>query len=284
MSFEIRELNPYVRLATRSRLRAGHEIGRRVLFDYELIYVESGTFTLMYDEREYRCSEGQFLLLRPGIPHAFLGLKQEVSQPHIHFDFTATADSPRIPISFKDIDSFSESERNLIARDVFEGAPRQPLISFCDRDGALQLFYEVIHHQKNAPLLAKASLVMLLVRMIEAGFSDCLREEERSCCAAQAIKDYLDAGHGFDARLEDLEKMFSYSRYHLERLFRERYGIGVIAYRNRLRMEAARELLRFESVTAVAERLGFSSIYVFSRAYRRHFGRSPSDSRGNRKA
>ncbi|MBR3895371.1 MAG: helix-turn-helix domain-containing protein [Clostridia bacterium] len=283
MGFEIREMNPYIRVATQSVLRAGHEIGRRVLFDYEMIYVESGCFTLMYDGRDYFCCEGQFLLLRPGIPHAFFGLTGEVSQPHIHFDFTATAESPRIPISFRDVDCFSEAERRMIARDVFEECPQQPVVDFAEREDALRLFYGVIQAQKNAPLLAKATLSMLLTHMIEKGFSQCLCAEEGKLDLARQVKDYLDAGHGFEARLEDFEKMFSYSRYHLERLFRQRYGIGVIAYRNQKRMERARELLWSASVTEVAERLGFSSIYVFSRAYRRHFGESPREARNAEK-
>jgi len=38
----------------------------------------------------------------------------------------------------------------------------------------------------------------------------------------------------------------------------------------------AKELLERYSVTEVAEQLCFSSIYVFSRAYKKHFGISPS--------
>jgi AraC-like DNA-binding protein len=42
---------------------------------------------------------------------------------------------------------------------------------------------------------------------------------------------------------------------------------------------AAKELLRDVSVTEISEKLGFSSIYAFSRAFSNFFGQSPSEYR-----
>ena len=53
--------------------------------------------------------------------------------------------------------------------------------------------------------------------------------------------------------------------------------MGIIAYKNERRLGAARLLLKEESVTEVARRLGYSSIYVFSRAFKNRFGVSPSE-------
>ena len=33
-------INPYIRLAMESRISSGHNIARRVIYDYELIYLE----------------------------------------------------------------------------------------------------------------------------------------------------------------------------------------------------------------------------------------------------
>ena len=42
-------INPYIRLAMESRILAGHNIARRVIYDYELIYIEEGNFTFIYN-------------------------------------------------------------------------------------------------------------------------------------------------------------------------------------------------------------------------------------------
>ena len=93
----------------------------------------------------------------------------------------------------------------------------------------------------------------------------------------EQVKDYLDAGQGLTSSLEDIANQFNYSKCHLEHRFKDRYGVSLIAYRNNKRMESAKSMLVTHSVSDVSNKLGFSSIYVFSRAFKNHFGISPSD-------
>jgi AraC-like DNA-binding protein len=70
-----------------------------------------------------------------------------------------------------------------------------------------------------------------------------------------------------------------------EQVFRKRFrslaGVPPAAWRERRRLEAACDLLRAMSVSAVAERLGFCDPFHFSRRFSRRFGISP---RGFRQA
>ena len=93
----------------------------------------------------------------------------------------------------------------------------------------------------------------------------------------EQVKDYLDANQGLTSNLDDIAKHFNYSKCHLEHRFKDRYGISLIAYRNNKRMQSAKTLLATYSVSDVSNKLGFSSIHVFSRAFKNHFGFSPSD-------
>lgn len=277
----LEQLNPYIRIAMPSVLPAGREIFQRVIFDYELIYIEKGTFSLDYDHTEYICREGHFILIRPGIPHRFYNIHLDVSQPHIHFDMIYTSASEKTPISFKDIPDFSREELQLIQTDIFAKYPAIPFVTFPDTPSALKLFYELTSHPQNTSgILAKARLLELLDMMIRSNFPDCfLPKKEVARNVSRQLKEYIDAGQGITARLPDLEKQFSYSKYHLDRLFKKEYGVSLIAYRNEKRMHHARELLREMRVSDVAEQLGFSSIYSFSRAYKNYFGVSPSNER-----
>ena len=93
---------------------------------------------------------------------------------------------------------------------------------------------------------------------------------------ANQIKEHIDSGAGLKMNLDDLASFFSYSKFHLEKLFKDEYGEGIVAYRNKKRMQMAKQLLKDFSVTSVAEKTGYQSVYAFSRAYKTFYGTSPT--------
>ena len=106
-------INPYVRVALRSVLQSDIVIKQRVIYDYELIYLELGDMTFVYDGVAYACSAGDVLLICPGVPHSFHVADAPLSQPHLHFDMTERVNSERIPISYKDIGAGTIMESSL---------------------------------------------------------------------------------------------------------------------------------------------------------------------------
>ena len=273
---DLYRINPYIRVATHSVIKQGQHIRERAIFDYELLYVAAGEFLLHYNGREYLCREGQFVLLCPGVLHSFDCSRSDLSQPHIHFDLFYNTNSRQTPVSFKPLAAFTPHERELLQENAFAGA--SPLIRFSAPDSALRLFYAVIKaHGEGKLLCAKANMTALLEQLFCDVFSDLLQSAPSTdYSAAEQIKGFFDAGQGLSMSLDDLEQQFSYNKFHLERLFRQRYHTGLIAYRNRRRMTVAAELLSAHSVSEVAQLTGFSSIYAFSRAFKRHFGASPT--------
>ena len=275
MSFNINKVNPYIRVAMRSVISADAPIKQRIIFDYELIYLEEGEFVFTYNHIPYKCEKGCFIFIRPSIPHSFTDIKGHISQPHIHFNMAYSWQSPKTPVSFKDMSDLTLDEKNLIENDIFEDYPIYPFIEFEDKKKALDIFFSVIDSPMGS-LMQKARLTELIELIVKDNFPDCFHQKENPSEAAQQIKDYIDAGQGLSVKLEDLEKQFSYSKFHLERQFNSKYGVSLIAYRNSKRMEFAGSLLQEKSVSAVCEELGFTSIYVFSRAFKNHFGEPPS--------
>lgn len=272
----INEINPYIRVAIPSVLSSGTEINKRVIFDYELIYIESGEVVLNYNECDYKCVAGQFLLIRPGISHSFTNINADLSQPHIHFDMIYSSKSAQTPISFKDITEFNQRELSLLQTDLFEQYPTIPFVEFSDKQKALTLFYSVINNSLMNGLTQKAELLQIIDMMICYNFVNYFINEKYQNDIADQLKEYIDAGQGISSQLDDLEKQFSYSKYYLERQFKKRWGISLMAYRNNKRMALAEKLLQTENVSVVSEKLGFSSIYAFSRAFKQHFDICPS--------
>ncbi|MBE6632837.1 MAG: helix-turn-helix domain-containing protein [Ruminococcaceae bacterium] len=272
------ELNPYIRLAIHSILSPDHVLHRRVIFDYELLYVERGCFRLRYGNGVYLCEKGTVLLLRPGVPHSFHCLGEELSQPHIHFDLIYNFESEQIPISFRDEPQMTPVERSYVRKDLLGGDPTDPILRVTDLKAFLRCFYRVIDCP-NTPaghLLRRSAMLELLAILFEELFADCASPTPIQQVEEQ-IKHFIDAGQGMQMSLRDFERQFSYDRFYLERRFKQAYGTGLISYRNQRRMELARLALQNDSVTEIAKRMGYKSIYAFSRAFKQYFGFCPSE-------
>ena len=93
----------------------------------------------------------------------------------------------------------------------------------------------------------------------------------------RALRRRLDA----DVSLDALSAHAGWSPFHLHRAFTRMVGETPKQYTLRLRLEgaAAKLLASDDSVLEVALASGFSSHEVFTRAFRRHFGRTPAEYR-----
>jgi len=269
-------INPYIRIATPSLLSVGAEIKNRIIFDYELIYIEDGTLYLVYDGKEYYCQKGQFVFLRPGITHAFRKIDAPLSQPHIHFDMVYQSNSEEVPVSFKDEPHLTEQEKKFIRQDIFCAYPQNPLVHFTNPEEMAAVFYAITSKSDRSLLAKKALLIQLIDQLIANNFPGVFQKKDFSYTVERQVKDFIDAQQAWTFSLDDLEKQFNYNKFYIEKRFQKTYGTSLIKYCNHQRLQKAKELLQTESVSGVAEKLGYSSAFTFSRAFKRNFGISPS--------
>lgn len=101
---------------------------------------------------------------------------------------------------------------------------------------------------------------------------------------AREIKAYIDAHYGEDISLDLIAEKFYFSREYAGRIFRAQYGCAIYEYIQQVRMEKAGELLKNDklSLQTVSDALGYSNANYFSKAFRRHYGMSPSEYRKSR--
>jgi transcriptional regulator GlxA family with amidase domain len=102
-------------------------------------------------------------------------------------------------------------------------------------------------------------------------------EDIRSKFHLHKLWELVNASPGSDWRLDDLAREVSVSVRQFQRLMRQYYNMTAEQMLTRLRMEHAAELLsaRDLSQAAIAERVGYQSVYAFSKAFKRHFGEPP---------
>lgn len=275
---DISKINPYIRLSTPSILNKNSKINTRVIFDYELIYVEKGKFIFTYNDEQFLAKTNDFIFIRPGIEHSFKVLDEDVSQPHIHFDLSHRPNSEEIPISFKSIENMNDYELSLISEDFFDNYNYYPFLKINDIDNFKEIFYDIIlSNNDNCYIYKKGLLIQLLSIIINDNFSQLLCTRQNSFSLVNQIKDYIDSEQGLTMNLDEFEKQFFYNKFYLEKQFKLKYNCGIIEYRNKKRMEVAKKLLNTKTVTETAQILGYSSIYSFSRAFKLFYGYSPKN-------
>jgi len=93
------------------------------------------------------------------------------------------------------------------------------------------------------------------------------------------VLDHIDAHLADDLRLETLADVAAFSPFHFHRVFRAWTGETLLDFVRRRRLEVAGGRLRHaprDSVTTIAFAVGFESGEAFSRAFKQHFGMTPT--------
>lgn len=139
------------------------------------------------------------------------------------------------------------------------------------------------------PLWVDVTALELVADVLEAAFArhGLPRKRRRNgteadhADRAEAAKSYLACRSGERLTLEDIARAVHTSPFHLARIFQRQTGMPIHRYLTRLRLRASLERLAdgASDLTALALELGFSSHSHFTDAFRREFGRTPSEVR-----
>ena len=106
------------------------------------------------------------------------------------------------------------------------------------------------------------------------------RKLARSDGRTEQVRELLVDRLADNLRLDDLARVAELSRFHLIRLFRQRFGVTPFAYQRHLRVERAREALRHGgSLADTATELGFADQSHLGRAFRHVMGATPGQYR-----
>ena len=277
----LNSLSPFVRYAARSYIPAPFIIGRRIIFDYEVIYIDSGCMLLTLEGKDYICEKGDVIFLRPGQPHCLQSIDQHpVSQPHIHFDMNYDQFSELAYISYKDLPDFTAEEKTWIRTDLFADNAIGPFLKISDMETFQNLLYEIISDYYCKAGMYQLELKQKMLKLLKMILQDNMvahEENEPDPDVSFIIKQFIDYNYKNIISLDSLEKQFHYSRYHISRAFSAYTGTPIIKYYNQKRLEYAKDMLREgASVTSIANELNFSSIYAFSRFFKSAAGCSPT--------
>lgn len=253
---------------------------------WEFVYVDKGEVEITAGARHYALAPGELVFYKPNEYHqgrAFNGTAPNLMI--VSFDCR----SPHMAFFENRLFRPEEAELALLSSLLQEGfrAFDPPI----DQRGVSSR----LSGRKDAPFggeqLIKLYTEALLIRLIRRG------EEKKAASAAaapapasqqqlnkeQALVDavivFMKGRLTGRITADELCRAFAIGKTQLNAAFRARTGYGPMEYYQRLLIDAAKTLIREQSLnmTEIAERLGFASVHYFSRSFKRLTNMSPTE-------
>ncbi len=280
-------ISPFVRIAFNSYIKAPWHLKRRVIFDYELLYIKKGNVEIGFDHRIYHGTSGDIFLFRPGVHHYIKTLDDTpFHQPHMHFDLFEQSDSTEVGLSFQPAAAISAKELSHMREDNIDlfGISFPDKINLQNLSEFERMLFAIIeefeHQLPLYKLRAKAMCLDLLIYLARHLMDKACAQQPRH----QALEDvfaYMKDNYTKDISLHTLAKMADMSKYHFTRKYTAHFHVTPMRHIQNLRLQKAKELISFTnlSLTEIAELAGFSCIHSFSRAYKNAYGVMPSSLR-----
>lgn len=229
--------------------------------DYDIFYIVSGKGTMQLSDGRFDLHKKSCLVMRPGdIPKAVQDPHDRMTVLYMHFQ-VSEANGP--------IPDFS-LPRFTVVGDAFR---------------AEHLLYQMMELLEfPAPLrdlefdcLMKQFFVNLFRLQLAPQHSDAHSAKQMQ--TVRAIMAYIREAQGVDVGLAELAEAVNMSPPYISRLFKACSGVTLKQFIANTKAERARELLLQTrmSIGEVAERMGYSDVYAFSKSFKRVFRLSPSD-------
>jgi AraC-like DNA-binding protein len=264
--------------------RAKEIIGPRISYTHVFLYIKSGRGTITIDGVTYEAADRCLFYIQPGIIHSF------------HADAT----DPMVYASLY-IDLLWSSTPKLkgdLGLNCYEIEAYQPQLSAANvqfKEGI------VIPTKTNTPHNAKWMESFLAVMdhfdyrgidteirlrsLFEAFFSDYIHYLAHPFAPAdpriRKLIHWMEEHIYATFSTADWAEQLLISQAYLYELFHKETGVSPQYYFNSCKLAQAKKELREtnQSVTSIAERLGFATIHYFSRQYSSHYLESPSQYR-----
>ncbi|MCX7935665.1 MAG: helix-turn-helix domain-containing protein [Planctomycetota bacterium] len=270
---------PAIRFFWEGTWRPGTIEPRRRLFDCELVFVASGSFTLFLEREAHRMTPGMAAVIPPAFVHeSRADTGEEVCRLCIHFDWLPYRAQRRAPLQAWEGAAFAVALAEMPPPAiraklplVVSAAEAQPIRFLLE-----ELFAALRAQRSHADILLWPVLRHFLAVKAVSGVGH--RPSRKPWRAALAVKEYLEAHYAEEVGYPTLQRLTRLSKSHLCTVVRQVLGRSPMAYLRDLRLSHGRRLIAEEGLTVkeAAFAVGFRSANYFTRQFRRHYGAAPT--------
>lgn len=248
---------------------SGYYLKKHKQIVYEITYVYSGKGKFFINGKSYDVKKGDIIINKPGDMHE--GEADGIDPFRFFY------------LGFLFFESKSEDEDLLVnIKNLFDNLKNPVTIEKVNlQDVFTKAYKEFINGDSYSKHLIKNYLIEILIttsRNLQQNNKPSSIEYEINDNLLDRIINYIDMNFEKDIRVEDMSNELGYSSSYISHLFTKHMGLSIKSYCNNKRLEKAVKLLKESniSISEVASKLNFKSLYSFSRAVKAKYGVAPS--------
>lgn len=256
-------------------------------FGFGIKYVKKGTEHYRIDNKLYTVNEGNFLLIN-GEKNTTVEIdsKTHVKGLCIHLSnelvqgVIASLRAPDTPISDLQLSNFFYSDEFLENKYSAQQNHLGKKLLQLDRIIESKLLFEdqlnkELYYDLAIALVADQTTVFKELQNIKSVKSQTKKDLYRRVLKG---KEFIDANFENELSIEQISMFAGMSEFHFFRLFKQIVGLSPYQYILKVRLQKAYRLLSLGmSVSEVAFQVGFSSIFNFSKSFKKNYGVPPSE-------
>ncbi|MZQ85558.1 helix-turn-helix domain-containing protein [Paenibacillus sp. 5J-6] len=273
-------LTPFVRVV---KIHKSFSLaGEWMDYDHVFTYIEQGEAEFFLDGVKYQVKEGDIILMPPFMAHIIRSTSEvPLIQYIVHFDLYYDEERS----SWED-QAITEERRFVVEKEM-QLASTIPIsrLTLPDRLELKKRFLimrkEFLDRRMGYSLILKGVCLELLVLFMkgQVGRNDKEGKMTKGWVFIENSIKFINERF-WDPELDNhtISEHVGISTNHLSFLFKDQLGITIHKYLTHIRIEQSKIHMveGTQTLTAIAEQVGFSSIYIFSRSFKATVGVMPS--------
>lgn len=247
---------------------------------WEMVYVDKGSVMAITNGIGCTLEQGQVIFHEPNEIHSHIS-DNKVSNNMLVISFTANDDA--MQFFSKKCFTLDKTSKTLLS--LFLQEAKNALVNLPNKyEDKRNLNFD------NSPIgatqLLQCYFTEFLIRLIRNGdsLSEHIYSNEESRTIAsnsiiELVKEYMYNNVTSQITLKNICEHFMIGKTQLSKIFKDNTGKSPMEYYHELKITEAKKMLREEyySISEISDKLCFSSIHIFSRAFKNSVGFSPTE-------
>jgi len=243
---------------------------------WEMVYTDKGEITVTTDETTTVLSSGHLIFHKPNEFHSFCASRGTAPDVIV---LTFDCRSPAMLAFENRVFRLNDDERNLLAGVLREGR------------SCFQFPFEMpLRRREDAPAdgeqMLRVHLELLLLQLlrrvgdaVDAGKLLTPAQARDGQELVERTIAYMERNLERSLTLDEIGSAVRMTKSRLKEQFKRGTGHSVMNYFVRLRIDRAKSLIRESGAnfSEIADRLGFSSVHVFTRSFKKTTGMTPTE-------